>query len=101
MIIHQQIAYDEDFEVNDYLAIERTSMANDRTLLSFLRTSLYFCIAGMTISSLVNLQYDWMAEIIFWLIGLITMLVGVYKYISMKNKIETSRTYIRSLKKIE
>jgi uncharacterized membrane protein YidH (DUF202 family) len=32
-------------------------MANVRTFLSFLRTSLYFSIAGMTINELVDLPY--------------------------------------------
>jgi len=98
MILKNQIAYDEDFEVNDYLAIERTIMANDRTLLSFLRTSLYFSIAGLTISSIVHLQNEWLAPTIFWIIGLLTLIIGLVKYFSIKAKIEESKKHVRQLK---
>lgn len=48
---------DKDLILREKLAIERTNMAIDRILLAFIRTSLYFSIAGITINSLVKISY--------------------------------------------
>ena len=37
---------DDQMIVRDYLARQRTTLANDRTLLSYIRTSLYFLVSG-------------------------------------------------------
>lgn len=39
--------------------ILREKLAIERTLLSFIRTSLYFVIAGMTVNSLLKVSYGW------------------------------------------
>ena len=40
---------DEDLILRDYLAIERTRLANVRTLFAYIRTSLYLLTAGIGI----------------------------------------------------
>jgi putative membrane protein len=42
----------EDIILRDYLALERTKLANERTLLSYIRTSLYLLLAGIAILQL-------------------------------------------------
>jgi putative membrane protein len=37
----------KDLILMERLALERTAMANDTTLVAFIRTALYFSIAGM------------------------------------------------------
>jgi putative membrane protein len=58
-------AINRDLIVREELAVTRTDMAIDRTLLSFIRTAPYFAIAGMTITSFVKLQYGWIVEALF------------------------------------
>jgi len=41
----------KDLILRERLAIERTAMGNDRTLLAFIRTALYFSIAGKSVES--------------------------------------------------
>lgn len=38
---------DKEVILRDYLAIERTRLANERTLLSYIRSSLYLLLGGM------------------------------------------------------
>jgi putative membrane protein len=69
-------------------------MAIDRTLLAFVRTSLYFAIAGMTINSLLNLSYGWYLEIAFWIIALLIFFIGIYKFYHQKQKLRNNRKHI-------
>lgn len=94
MADEQKKPFNKDLILREKLAIERTKMANDRTFLSFLRTTLYFSIAGMTINELVVLYYGTVAEIIFWILALITLVAGIIKYISVQRKIKQSRKHI-------
>ena len=60
----------KDLILRERLALQRTSMSNDSTLLSFIRTALYFSIAGMSVNTLLKVDYGLWVEIIFWAIEL-------------------------------
>ena len=42
----------EEIILRDYLALERTRLANERTLFAYIRTSLYLILAGLTLIQL-------------------------------------------------
>jgi putative membrane protein len=88
----------KDLILRERLAIERTEMAIDRTLLSYIRTSLYFILAGMTINSLLKLNYGWLAELIFWLLGVVILMIGIYRYRMQKNKLLDVQKHIGDYK---
>ena len=44
----------KDLVLREYLAIERTKLANERTLLTYIRTGLYFLVAGSTLGYVVD-----------------------------------------------
>lgn len=88
----------KDLILREELAIERTQMANDRTLLSFIRTSLYFAVAGLTVNDLLKLDYGLIAEWIFWLISLFLLAVGIRKYFLMKKKLKETERHVGSYK---
>lgn len=54
------LKFTDDFENNeklilrDHLALERTKLANERTLFSYIRTSLYLLTAGIGIFQIEN-----------------------------------------------
>lgn len=86
--------FNKDLILREKLALERTVMANDRTFLSFLRTALYFTIAGLTINELVDIRYgDWV-EIIFWILAFVVLCLGIVRYLYQKKKIRESRKHI-------
>jgi putative membrane protein len=94
MADEQKKPFNKDLILREKLAIERTKMANDRTFLSFLRTSLYFSIAGMTINELVDLPYGTTAEVVFWVLAVVVLCAGILKYIIGNRKIKESRKHI-------
>jgi putative membrane protein len=84
----------KDLILREKLALERTDMANDRTLLSFIRTGLYFSIAGISINELLQLSYGLALEISFWVIAVLIIGVGIIKYIRQKRKMERHKKNI-------
>lgn len=83
----------KDLILREELAIERTQMANDRTLLSFIRTALYFAVAGLTVNDLLKLEYGLIAEIVFWCVSIFLLGVGLVKYFSMKKKLKETEKH--------
>jgi len=83
-----------DFILRENLAVERTSLANERTLLSFIRTSLYFAIAGISISSFMDFSYRWVLEIGFIVISILLLGIGTIKYRRIRIKLNESRKSI-------
>lgn len=93
-----QSRLNKDLILRERLAMERTDMAIDRTFLSFLRTSLYFAIAGMTVNSILKAYYGWWVEILFWAIGIIILFVGVIKFFKQKKKLKENEKHIGDYK---
>lgn len=84
----------KDLILREKLAIERTEMANDRTLLSFIRTGLYFSIAGITINELLQPRYGLALTIFFLVVAVLVTLVGIIKYRQQKKKLAASKKHI-------
>ena len=84
----------KDLILRERLALERTDMANDRTLLSFIRTGLYFAIAGISINELLQLRYGLALEIFFWVVAVFVVTAGIVKYIRQKRKMEQHKKNI-------
>lgn len=87
-----------DLILREKLAIERTDMANDRTLLSFIRTSLYFAIAGMTVNSLLKVNYGVAVEISFWSLAVLLFVIGFIKFRRQKKKLKANEKHIGNYK---
>ncbi len=71
----------EERTLRDYLALKRTWLANQRTLLSFLRTGLYLMVTAVAVLKLEpfeNLKFlAWIlmtAAILVWAIGVVSFL---------------------------
>ena len=88
----------KDLILREKLAIERTGMANDRTFLSFVRTSLYFAIAGISVNSLLKVSYGWLIEIIFWIVSLLVLYAGIIKFYRQKKKLKENKKHIGDYK---
>lgn len=74
--------------LRDYLAIDRTKLANQRTLLAFLRTSLYLVVTAVAILKLEALQN---LRFLAWIligVGAALLVTGIVNYYRMKKKIE-------------
>lgn len=82
-------------KLTDWLALERTKMANQRTLLAMLRTGFYFLVMGLTVLTVEELgdlrHYYWL----FFVIGSLFIVIGIVHYFYNKRKLETKyKNYI-------
>lgn len=84
----------KDLVLREYLAIERTRLANETTLLAYIRTGLYFLVAGSTFGHLIESEFWTIAGTPLVLVGLAIMLAGVVRYFRLRKSIEASKKNI-------
>jgi putative membrane protein len=84
----------KDLILRERLAIQRTVMANYTTLLSFIRTALYFAVAGLTLHNLLDIRYGLLIEIISWIISAGILITGIVNYKRHQQKIRESERHV-------
>lgn len=84
----------KDLVLREYLALERTKLANERTLLTYIRTGLYFLIAGSTLGALIDTTFWDVLGTPLIVIGLVIALLGVIRFVRVARIIERSRGHI-------
>jgi putative membrane protein len=78
----------DELILRDRLAIDRTHLANERTLLAYVRTAFMLLIAGAT--AIKALPADRVAVISGWLLlgaGLVVGLFGARRFLAMRRRI--------------
>ncbi|NRR91427.1 DUF202 domain-containing protein [Winogradskyella undariae] len=88
---------DQQVILRDYLAIERTRLANERTLLSYVRSSLYLLLGAIALFELKefsNFQYLALTAIIF---SILFFIIGIYRFTLLKKSLK--RVYYKSEEK--
>lgn len=96
----------KDLILREHLAIERTKLANETTLLSYVRTGLYFVVAGSTLGHLIDTIFWRLSGVPLMIIGLSIIVLGFIRYKKVAKFIELSRenvgavsdTYIKAVK---
>lgn len=88
----------KDLILRERLALERTIMTNNTTLLAFIRTSLYFAVAGLTLNNLLTINYGVYIEVSCWTISVVVLVIGVKNYYRQKKKISDSEKHIGDYK---
>lgn len=79
---------DEEVILRDYLAIERTRLANERTLLSYIRSSLYLLLGGIAFIQLKNFpdfEYLGITALAF---SAIFFVIGIYRFTLLKKSLK-------------
>lgn len=89
-----QSPVNKDLILREQLAIERTIMANDRTFLSFIRTALYFAVAGLSLHQLLPEVFGMGAAVAFFVLAFVLLATGIYKYVQQLARIRDSRKLI-------
>ena len=88
----------KDLILREQLAIQRTVLANQSTFLSFLRTSMYFLMAGLTIQNIFSERKYFFFEILLFIISALVLVVGIYNYFKNKALIEASEINVGEYK---
>lgn len=88
---------DEEVILRDYLAIERTRLANERTLLSYVRSSLYLLLGGIAFFQLKdfpNFKFLGLLSLVF---SALFFIIGLYRFVLLKKSLK--RLYYMSEEK--
>ncbi len=74
--------------IREHLALERTKLANERTLLSYTQAALYFLLGGLALIQLKEnkeMHYIGYLALVF---SVLFLTVGIWRFIVLKNKME-------------
>lgn len=78
----------DEIILRDYLAMERTTLANERTLLSYLRSSLYLLIGGVALLKLENFENLHFVGYIALVLAGVFILIGFYRYQKLRKRLK-------------
>ena len=78
----------EQIILRDFLALERTTLANERTLFSYLRSGVYMVVAGFAFIELKQFaDLVWLSYLLFGF-SLILIVFGTIRYTILKRKLD-------------
>ena len=83
---------DRELALNDLLALERTKMANERTYLAYVRTSLYFLLGGFAFINLKGFESNVVFGYIAIGISLMLIVTGTTKFIMVRRRIKNRQS---------
>ena len=86
----------KDTILREKLAIQRTHLANQTTFLSFLRSSMYFMVAGLTIQNLGAIPRAGIFEVPLFCMSGLLFVGGIINYFRNKKKIKTGERVVES-----
>lgn len=88
----------KDLILRERLALQRTILANQSTFLSFLRTSMYFAVAGISVDRLLDIPGGRIYEYVLFVVAAIVLAVGVFNFAIHRKKIARSQKHIGDYK---
>nr|WP_314837984.1 DUF202 domain-containing protein [uncultured Flavobacterium sp.] len=92
MEIKKQI--NKDLILREKLALQRTVLANQSTFLSFLRTSMYFLIAGLSLKNVIKVENSILFEIMLFGASFAIFTIGSMNYVKHKKSIASNKKHI-------
>lgn len=87
-------AMNKDLILREKLALQRTVLANQSTFLAFLRTSMYFLIAGLSLRNLLKIENSLLIEIVLFITSFVIFILGTLNYFKHKKSISENKKHI-------
>ncbi|CAM2746746.1 putative membrane protein [Flavobacterium succinicans] len=87
-------AINKDLILREKLALQRTILANQSTFLSFLRTSMYFLIAGLSLRNLLKIEHSLYIELLLFTVSIIILIFGIYNFLKHQKSIIDSEKHV-------
>ena len=88
----------KDLILREKLALQRTILANQSTFLSFIRTSMYFLVAGISVNNLTTIPNKEAVELLFIGVAVGVFGTGLINFLSNSKKIKESEKHIGDYK---
>ncbi|MDG2431980.1 DUF202 domain-containing protein [Flavobacterium sp.] len=92
--MNDQKAINKDLILRERLALQRTELANQSTFLAFLRTAMYFLIAGLSLRNLLKVENSFYIEIGLFVISFVIFIIGIGNYFKHKKSISENKKHI-------
>lgn len=74
--------------IREHLALERTKLANERTILSYIRASLYLLIGGLALIQIKEYEHiKWIGYLSLF-ICVLFITIGIWRYIVLDKKLK-------------
>ncbi len=89
-----QKAFNTDLILRERLALQRTALANQATFLAFLRTALYFLIAGLSVQNVLKIDNSGLIAIALLLLSLLILVLGIANFIIHKKAVLENKKHI-------
>lgn len=87
-IMEKDTQKEAKLNLQDYLALERTKLSNERTFFSFLRTSLYMILAGIALLQIQGFgQIKWLGLVSISFSAII-FIIGIYRFVRLGKKLK-------------
>lgn len=87
-------AVNKDLILREKLALQRTVLANQSTFLSFLRTAMYFLIAGLSLHNLLKVENSFLIELTLFITSFFILVFGTLNYFKHKKSIAENKKHI-------
>jgi putative membrane protein len=91
-MINQKV--NKDLILRERLALQRTVLANQSTFLAFLRTAMYFLIAGLSLKNLLKIENSTVIEVFLFIISFVILVLGIFNYFKHKKSILENKKHI-------
>lgn len=88
---------DRSLPLNDQLSVTQAVMANERTLLSFLRTALAILVAGLSLIKFFELEWMVYSGWILFIVSFLTITMGIVRFSKMKALIQSIEKHSHKL----
>ena len=82
---------DQNHEKRSALAWERTRLANERTFLSYIRTSLYLLVGGVALVTVNDFENADIPGYVAIALSGILLFTGIYRYVRMRGKLRNEK----------
>ena len=92
--MNKQKPIKKDLILRERLALQRTVLANQSTFLAFLRTAMYFLIAGLSLKNVLKIENSIVIEIVLFVVSGIIFIIGIINYFKHKKSILENKKHI-------
>jgi putative membrane protein len=84
--------------LRESLALQRTTLANQTTFLAFLRTAMYFAVAGLSTRNVLLIENSLLIEISFYTVSFFILILGIVNFFRHKKMIIENKKHIGDYK---
>ena len=88
----------KDLILREKLALQRITLANQTTVLSFLRTAMYFSVAGLSTRNVLKIENGVIIEYSFYFVGFLILVLGLINFFKHQKLILENRKHIGNFK---